>query len=78
MTNADVGSVECIGLMLAAKFSDNATRKKLVDLSVPRYWLRYLRLRILIPVVLTSVPDKNRTQVLDLTDQIAPLHATSS
>jgi len=52
-----VGSVEWFGLMLAAKFSDDVTRKKFVDLGVPRHWLRYFRLWILIPVVLTSVPD---------------------
>jgi len=51
------GSVGWFGLTLAAKFSDDVTCKKFVDLGVPRHWLRYLRLWILIPVVLTSVPD---------------------
>jgi hypothetical protein len=45
------------GLTLAAKFSDDVARKEFIDLGMPWHWLRNLRFGILIPVVLTSVPD---------------------
>lgn len=57
---------------------DNASRDKLFDLGVAWYWLRHLRFRVLIPVVLTTVPDEDCTAIFDFPDQITPLHANSN
>jgi len=45
---------------------------------MPRSGLRNLGLRILEPAVFSAVPDENRATFLDLVNETAPLHATSS
>jgi len=45
---------------------------------MPRHGLGNLGLRNLEPVVFSAVPDENCATFLDLVNEIAPLHATSS
>ncbi len=48
------------------------------DLDVSRHGLTNFCHRILIPIVLATVPNENCTFLFDLLDQLASLHASSS
>jgi len=50
----------------------------LIYFRVPRYGLRNLGLRMLMPVGLSAVPNENSAPVFDLSDEIATFHANSS
>ena len=73
-----VGSGALLALFRIRELLDDALRDKFLYLGVSRDRLRHFRLRVLIPIVLPAVPDENCATFLNLTNQVAPLHATSS
>src|ERR1051325_3430004 len=70
-----VGSSAVLGVR---EFTNDRPCQMLIYFTMPRNRLANFRLRILIPVMLPTVTDKNGTLLLNLPDQIATLHATSS
>lgn len=58
------------------QFLDDALGKEFLDLTMPGNGLADPGLRVLIPIVTTAVTDEDATGLLNLTDQIAALHAT--
>ncbi len=62
--------------MLRQHLQDVAS-EKFVDLGVTRDRLTNFRHGILVPIMSSAMPDEDRPGLLDLTDQIAPLHASS-
>ena len=66
------------GLKALAQLANDAARQHLVDLGMPRNGLGNLGLGILISVVLAAVADEHRAGFLNLADQVAPFHTSSS
>lgn len=56
----------------------DAFRKVLVDLGVPRNRLRNLRGGVVIPVVLSAVADQQAADSFELPDEVLPLHRSVS
>ncbi len=52
--------------------------KVFIDFIVPWYRLGLFGFRIMIPVVLCPVTNKNTTHVIELSDKVFSFHATSS
>jgi hypothetical protein len=52
--------------------------KVLLDFAVARHWLRDFRGGILMPVMSAAVTDENTAKFLDLLDEVAVFHASSS
>ncbi len=65
-------------LSARCKLFEDALGEHLIDFCMTGHRLRNLRLRILIPIVLPAVPDKNCASFFDLPDKVAAFHANSS
>src|SRR5262249_52280089 len=62
--------------LTAAQFFQKVPRQLFVNLAMSRHGLPDPGLRVLIPVVLRTVPDEDAAESLDLLDQLGPLHET--
>ena len=63
---------------LHAEFAKDAAGEEFIDLRMPGYWLTDPCCRILIPVVLTPMPNKDGTRLFNCTNKIPALHASSN
>jgi hypothetical protein len=63
---------------LPAEFAKDAAGQEFIDLRMPGYWLTDPCCRILIPVVLTPMPNKDGTRLFNCTNKIPALHASSN
>lgn len=57
---------------------NDVARESLVDLTMPGYRLDHAGFRIAIPVMLAAVPDEQASKPLNRSDQVDPLHDTTS
>jgi hypothetical protein len=63
---------------LPAEFAKDAAGQEFIDLRMSGYWLTDPCCRILIPVVLTPMPNKDGTRLFNCTNKIPALHASSN
>jgi len=63
---------------LPAEFAKDAAGQEFIDLRMPGYRLTDPCCRILIPVVLTPMPNKDGTRLFNCTNKIPALHASSN
>jgi hypothetical protein len=59
-----------------AQLLDHVAGEKLFDLTMSRDWLTLLGARVLIPIVLASMPDEHATHRCQLLDQFNAFHET--
>jgi len=57
-----------------AKLFDNGTREVLLDFAMARNRLAHFRARILIPIMLPSVPDEHAAHARELLNEVKTLH----
>ncbi len=66
------------GILRVAEEVNDVLREMFFDLSVARHGLKSTGGRIAVPIVLPTVADKDAAEFFDLSQEIGPLHATSS
>ena len=65
--------VKFLSSSLVAQLFYNAAGEVFLDLAVARNGLAHFRARVLIPIVLSTMPDKNATHARELLDEFGPL-----
>ena len=66
------------GIGSAHKLLQDVLSKELLDLPVTGHWLRNARLRIAIPIMISTVADQAASGLFQCPDQVAPLHPIDS